>query len=113
MSADDSFTNKEWQVIGRAIARLRASVMAVVFAMLGGGVLFLATAVLVVNATEGMPVGPTLSLLNNYFPGYSVTWPGAFIGLVYGAIVGGAAGYLLSYVYNLVVETRHPHMKRG
>jgi hypothetical protein len=113
VTADDSFTNKEWQVIGRAIARLRASVMAVVFAMLGGGALFLATVVLVVNATEGMPVGPTLSLLNNYFPGYSVTWGGAFVGLIYGAVVGGLAGYVLTYVYNLVVETRHPQMKKG
>ena len=111
MTADDSFTTKEWRVIGRAIARLRASVMAVVFAMLGGGALFLATAWLVANATEGQPVGPTLSLLNNYFPGYSVTWPGAFVGLAYGAILGAVGGYVLAYIYNLVVETRHPKMK--
>lgn len=108
---DSSFTQNEWQAIGQAIARLRASVMAVVFAMLAGGGLFVATAWLVVTAKEGYPVGPTLSLLNNYFPGYSVTWPGAFVGLVYGVVVGGIAGFLLAYVYNIVVESRLPKGK--
>lgn len=106
--SDNSITQQEWQAIGQAIARLRASVMAVVFAMLAGGGLFVATAWLVATAKEGYPVGPTLSLLNNYFPGYSVTWPGAFIGLIYGAIVGGIGGFVLAYVYNLVAGSRVP-----
>lgn len=109
--SDNSFSKDEWQAIGQSIARLRASVMGVVFAMLAGGGLFVATVWLVVSAKEGYPVGPTLSLLNNYFPGYSVTWPGAFIGLVYGVIVGGIGGFILAYVYNLVVKARLPTSK--
>ena len=106
--SDETFSKDEWDASGRAIARLRASVMAVVFGLLSGVGLFIATAWLVVSAEPGVEVGPTLSLLNNYFPGYAVTWPGAFLGLFYGAVVGGAAGFLLAYVYNLVVEARMP-----
>ncbi len=109
--SDNSFTQDEWHAIGQSIARLRASVMGVVFAMLAGGGLFIATAWLVVIAKEGEPVGPTLSLLNNYFPGYSVSWPGAFVGLLYGVAVGGVGGFILAYVYNLVVEARLPRGK--
>lgn len=106
--SDETFSKEEWAQIGQAVARLRASVMAVVFGLLAGLGLFVATIWLVVTAKEGYPVGPTLSLLNNYFPGYSVTMGGAFVGLVYGALVGGISGYLLAYVYNLVVEARLP-----
>lgn len=106
--SDETFSKDEWAQIGQAIARLRASVMAVVFGLLSGVGLFIATIWLVVTAKDGYPVGPTLSLLNNYFPGYSVTYGGAFLGLIYGAILGGITGYLLAYIYNAVVEARMP-----
>ncbi len=64
--------------------------------------LFLATAVLVVKGGE--TVGPTLSLLGNYLPAYSVTWAGAFLGLIEGAALGGVVGALLAGLINLVVE---------
>ena len=63
---------EEWELVRPAIARLRASVMAVVFALVGGTGLFLATVWLVVRG--GPNVGVHLGLLANYFPGYSVTW---------------------------------------
>lgn len=106
--SDETFSKDEWAAIGQAIARLRASVMAVVFGLLSGVGLFVATLWLVVTAKEGVEVGPTLSLLNNYFPGYSVTYGGAFVGLIYGAVVGAVGGYVLAYVYNVVVEARMP-----
>lgn len=96
----------ESALLRTAVVRLRSRVMAVVFAMVGGTGLFLATAWLLVR--RGIDVGLHLSLLNNYFPGYSVTWPGAFIGLVYGALVGAVIGWSLAWVYNRVADARVP-----
>ena len=95
---------EQWAIIKPAIARLRASVMAVVFGLIGGAALWLATVWLVVKG--GLNVGAHLSLLNNYFPGYSVTWPGAFIGFFYGALTGGGAGYCISWIYNKIALRR-------
>ena len=46
---------------------------------------------------------PGLSLLNQYFAGYSVTWAGAFIGLAWGFAVGFCAGWFVAFVRNLVL----------
>jgi hypothetical protein len=47
-----------------------------------------------------------LSLLGHYFYGYSVTWQGSLLGLVYGTIAGGLIGWIIGQVYNLVVWMR-------
>jgi len=96
--------DKEWDVIQSSIASLRASVMAVVCGMVGGFGLFIATAWLL--GKGGPDVGSTLSLLNNFFPGYSVTWGGAFVGLVYGALTGAIIGYVMAWMYNFVARKR-------
>ena len=51
------------------------------------------------------PPGPgiKLPLLAQYFPGFSVTWPGAFLGLVWGFVAGFCAGWFLALVRNLGV----------
>lgn len=86
------------ELLAAHVARLRASVMAASFALLGGAGLFVATAWLLLQG--GDPVGPHLSLLGNYFPGYTVTWAGAFVGLGWGALTGGVAGWSLAWIYN-------------
>lgn len=91
---------EQWSIIKPAIARLRASVMAVVFGLIGGGALWLATVWLVVKG--GQQVGLHLSLLSNYYPGYSVTWSGAFVGFFYGALTFGGVGYCVSWIYNKI-----------
>jgi hypothetical protein len=96
----------EQDLIQTAIVRLRSRVMAMVFGMLGGAGLFLATVWLL--ARRGYNVDHQLNLLNNYFPGYAVTWPGAFIGFFYGALSGAILGWSLAWVYNLTTEKRHP-----
>lgn len=83
-----------------AVARMRAGIMAVVFGIVGGTGLFLATAWLLVR--DGENVGRTLGLLRHYFPGYSVTWPGTLVGFVYGALVGAVVGWITARVYNRV-----------
>jgi hypothetical protein len=92
------------EALTRAIARLRSGVMASVFAMTSGTGLWLATVWLVLRG--GPNVGKHLGLLRHYFPGYSVTWAGAFIGFVYAALVGGLVGFLLAWIYNRLVAWR-------
>ena len=60
---------RDVELIAGAVARLRAGIMALVFAFCGGLGLFLATVWLVVQG--GRNVGSHLGLLSNYFPGYS------------------------------------------
>jgi hypothetical protein len=102
--ADRNRTEDEWQQLHAAVARLRAGIMAIVFGMVGGVGLFLATIWLVIRG--GPNVGKHLGLLVNYFPGYSVTWKGAVIGIVYGTLIGALVGWLVSWVYNLVAARR-------
>jgi hypothetical protein len=97
----------EWAELQRAVARLRASVMAVTFGLAGGATLFVATVWLLIRGGE--PVGPHLALLNNFFPGYSVTWLGAPIGFLYGVLVGAAVGWILARVYNSIADRRDPN----
>jgi hypothetical protein len=81
---------------------MRAGAMAIVFGVLVGLGLFLATAWLLIRG--GPQIGPTLSLLGNYFPGYSVTWPGSVIGFGYGVLLGSAVGWSLARLYNYFAE---------
>lgn len=64
--------------------------------------LFLMTAFLLIKgAPPGTPVGPHLSLLSIYLPGYSVSWAGAVIGAAYAWVVGAAIGFALAVLWNL------------
>lgn len=104
----------DWNQIDRAIARLRASVMSVVFGMVGGFGLCFATVWLVARgAPEGQEIGPTLSLLGQYFPGYYVSWGGSVLGLIYGGLTGAVIGYVFAFVYNLIAGRRHGDRLKG
>ena len=95
--------NDEGEIV-RTIARLHALVLALVGALLGGVGLFVMTAWLLVKG--GPATGAHLQLLGQYFYGYSVTWSGCIVGLLYGALVGAVAGWCIGAVYNLVVGLR-------
>jgi len=81
------------------IYRMNALVNGIVCGLICGLVLFLMTAVLLLKGGE--VVGPHLSLLGQYLPGYTVTWTGSLLGLVYGLLIGFVAGYASSWLYNL------------
>ncbi len=83
------------------MARLDAVALGVAVGVVTGTGLWLATAVLLWKGGEH--VGRNLALLGQYFPGYRVTWPGAWIGYGYGFVTGFLAGWLLATVRNLVV----------
>ena len=60
--------------------------------------LFLATAILLLKGGEH--VGPTLSLLSHYVPGFEVTWTGAAIGCLDVGVMGFGLGYLGAWMRN-------------
>ena len=82
--------------------RLNATIQGIVTAVLTGTGLFLATLWLVIKG--GDVVGPRLSLLNQFFPGYQVSFLGSFVGLAYGALVGFVVGYSVALIYNWLLH---------
>jgi len=69
--------------------------------MASGALLFLATLALVLKG--GPIVGPTLGLLGQYFPGYTVTGPGSVLGLLYGFVSGFVVGWAFAFLRNATV----------
>lgn len=92
------------QQVHRSVARIQARILAVSLGLVFGLGLFLTTAWLIVK--DGPHMGQHLQLLGQYFIGYSVSWPGACIGFIYGALTGCAAGWLVSRIYNLIAGAR-------
>jgi hypothetical protein len=81
-----------------SLLRLNAQAWGISAGLLLGGGLFLATVFLVIRG--GPNLGQHLGLLRVFFPGYSVTWPGAFIGFIYAFVVGYGLGRIIGSVYN-------------
>jgi hypothetical protein len=90
--------------LSRLVVRIQAGVLAFVFAVIGGLGLFLTTAWLLIKG--GQNVGSHLNLLGQYLIGYSVTWKGSLIGLVYGALLGAIIGWSIGKLYNLIAQAR-------
>jgi hypothetical protein len=95
---------RELQLLNAAI-RTNTKIMAVAFGLLGGAILWLSTVVLLIRGGEH--VGAHLSLLSIFFPGYSVTWTGAWMGLVWGFVFGALSGTILYWGY---AQTLREHL---
>lgn len=94
----DQLTPLEERVLRKTLARANEQGWGIAFGLLCGLGLFLATAILLI---EGGPnPGPRLGLLRVYFPGYSVTWLGSFVGFVYAFVGGYAIGRTVATIYN-------------
>ena len=91
----------ETRELRTTLARLNARAWGIALGLLFGGGLFAATMFLIVRG--GQRVGEHLQLLRAYFPGYSVTVVGSFIGFVYGFVLGYALGRVIGIVYNRIV----------
>ena len=83
------------------LARLDPLALGAALAFVAGLGVFLATIILLIRG--GDLVGPTLSLLGQYFIGYSVTWAGAILGFFYAAILGFITGFAFALFRNLLV----------
>jgi len=92
MTATDSTT------VQASLMRLNARAWGISTGLLFGGGLFLATVLLVLRG--GPTVGQHLSLIRVFFPGYSVTWVGAFVGFIYAFVLGYGLGRIIGTVYN-------------
>ena len=69
-------------------------------AALGTAAALLLAAVTIETILSSHPLA-SLALLANYFAGYSVSWPGVFIGAAWAFGVGFVAGWLLAFTRNL------------
>lgn len=76
--------------------RLNAKALALSIGILWGASVFLATVWILLYGSDGN----TMAKLGNFYLGYTVSWGGAFVGLVYGFIDGLIAGFLLAVLYN-------------
>jgi len=88
----------EEELIERVAVRLNAATVGLVLGFLFGAAIFVATIWLVIKG--GPNPGAHLVLLSQFFPGYSVTFPGSILGFVYGFLVGFVTGVVLGAVYN-------------
>ena len=93
-----------FEMVNTRVVHLNAMVQGVSAGLIAGLVIFVATNWLVLKG--GNVVGPHLSLLNQYFIGYSVTFVGSLVGFVYGFVLAFSGGYFAARIYNLVVDIR-------
>jgi hypothetical protein len=91
----------ELRQIQKTLQRMHEQGWGLACGMLLGLGLFIATNVLVVKG--GDVVGPHLSLLGIFFPGYGVTFVGSLIGFVYAFVVGYGFGRTVSVIYNRLI----------
>lgn len=85
-------------VLTRVFLKLDRVAMGLSLGTTAGLLLFLGTLTLVLKG--GDVVGPNLQLLNQFFPGYSVTASGSVIGLGYGFIGGFVGGWGFAFLRN-------------
>jgi len=83
---------------------LNAKALGLVFGLLFGLAIFIATNWLVLKG--GKPVGPHLRLLSQYFIGYKVSFLGSIIGFGYGFAVGTLSGAFVGWIYNKIAAFR-------
>jgi len=87
--------------LARVFMRVDGGALGLATGVVGGVGLFVATLVLVLKG--GTVIGPTLGLLSQYFPGYSVTALGSLVGLFYGFVSGFLAGWLFATLRNAIM----------
>ena len=101
---DQGLSEKERELVRQAFEQTSEQGWGLALGVVSALALFVATIWLVIKG--GPVVGPRLGLLAVYFPGYSVTWPGAFIGAAYMFFLGYGAGRVVATVYNRIVRSR-------
>jgi len=70
---------------------------------IGVAVGLLIFAITILDLARGLQSAGGLTLLNEYFAGYRISFSGALIGLAWGFAVGFCAGWFVAFVRNLVL----------
>jgi len=100
-AVDELPHDRREMIVTWAFAKLDGRAFAVAAAAIVAVFLFALTLALVIKgAPPGVPVGPHLAKLAVFFPGYTVTLGGAFIGALYAGVVGGVLGWILAIIWN-------------
>lgn len=94
----DQLTAEEQRIVRKKIATIHEQGWGIAFGLVLAVGLIAATNILVLRG--GAVIGPHLSLLRWYFPGYSVTFVGSLIGAVYAFVAGYALGRVIATIYN-------------
>lgn len=92
----------EEAILTHTVVRLNAMVLGIVLGVVIGMMILLATLWLVLKGGEN--VGAHLSLLNNFYWGYSVTLSGSVVGLLYGFLTGFLGGVIIAWIYNAIAR---------
>lgn len=70
--------------------------------ILWGLAVFLSTYWLLITGSPGS----TMALLHKFYFGYSVSWLGGIIGLIWGFVDGIICGYIFGWLYNKLTENK-------
>ena len=92
------------EILARSVIKLDGHLLGLTFGIMCGLTIFIATDFLVIKG--GNNVGAHLSLLSQFFPGYSVTFLGSLCGTVYGFIFGYICGWIVGVVYTAMAWLR-------
>jgi tetrahydromethanopterin S-methyltransferase subunit G len=90
------------EILIQTVAKVDRSALGITIGILLGAGIFFITNFLILKG--GNPPGLTLSRLNQYFFGYTVTFIGSFIGLFYGFITGFILGWFIALLRNFVIS---------
>ncbi len=94
------------RLLEATLRRMNARVLGLTLGSLAGIALFAATLLIAIRDADKPDRGAHLGLLCQYFPGYSVDIPGAFVGAFWAFVVGFVGGNVVSRVYNRVADVR-------
>ena len=94
----------EEEFLNRSVVRLKGTLLGIAAGLILGLLIFVATIWLVLKG--GVQVGPHLSLLSQFLWGYSVSFTGSLIGLLYGMVLGYIGGMTIAWIYNAVAGWR-------
>ena len=89
------------EAFAQAFAKLDRFALGLSTGAMSGVLLLLGTLLLLLKG--GDVVGPNLQLLNQYFPGYSVSITGSILGSCYGFVTGFVVGWGFAFMRNVSV----------
>ena len=98
-------------VIRRAFMKLDRLALGLSTGTSAAILLFLSTLFLTVKS--GPVIGPNMQLLNEFLPGYSVTFGGSLIGLGYGFLIGFVVGWSFAFMRNTAMFLMAAYLRRG